>query len=315
MRRRALGATGIDVSEIALGTWGLSGDGYGALLHATVKRTVLERARAMGITLFETAQNYANGAMESDLGEVLGDDAEAVIVTKWGTDRSTSIARKRFDVDYIKQSLDSSRARLGKKARIIALLHNPSERALADGKAMETLKEMTQAGDLASWGVSVGSEASARLALGAQAPVLSFAYNVLIVQPLRAVSTLLTENNTGVLAHSVLFYGLLTGQWGPTKRFVALDHRSERWTEATLISRIRHLDAIRPLVSGEVTSLRSAALRFVLNTPQVHSAILGPRSAGQLDQMVRDLSGELPYLSEGKLSALESRLQTLEVAR
>lgn len=314
MRKRTLGKTGIEVSEISLGTWGLSGDAYG-VTYAGQAKGVIERARAMGITLFETSQSYGLGAMESELGEAVASDPQVTIVTKWGTDRSESVAKKRFDPDYLKKSLETSRERLGTEARLIALLHNPTEQTLKDGHAVETLKEMAAQGDLLSWGVSVGSEEVARLALDAAAPILSFAYNVLTVQPLRAVSQLLAEKETGVLVHSVLFYGLLTGQWTAAKTFRNTDHRSERWPEGTLGSRVRQLDAIRPMISGETTSLRSAALRFVLSNAQVHSAVLGPRTTGHLDQMVRDLKGDLPYLSDAKLSALESRLEHLEVPR
>jgi len=314
MRKRTLGKTGIEVSEISLGTWGLSGDAYG-VTYAGQAKGVIERARAMGITLFETSQSYGLGAMESELGATVASDPQVTIVTKWGTDRSESVAKKRFDPDYLKKSLETSRERLGTEARLIALLHNPTEQTLKDGRAVETLKEMAARGDLLSWGVSVGSEEVAKLALDAAAPILSFAYNVLTVQPLRAVSQLLAEKETGVLAHSVLFYGLLTGQWTAAKTFRNTDHRSERWPEGTLGSRVRQLDAIRPMISGETTSLRSAALRFVLSNAQVHSAVLGPRTTGHLDQMVRDLKGDLPYLSDAKLSALESRLEHLEVPR
>ncbi len=314
MRKRTLGATNIEVSELSLGTWGLSGDAYGSTFAGQAK-AVIERARAMGITLFETSQSYGLGSMESELGATVAKDKEVTIITKWGTDRSGSVAKKRFDPDYLRRSLEESTRRLGTEARLIALLHNPSETALKDGKAIETMKEMAKNGDLLSWGVSVGSEEVARAALDADAPILSFAYNVLWVQPLRAVSELLEQKDTGVLAHSVLFYGLLTGQWGPNKSFRSTDHRSERWPEGTLATRVRQLDGVRPMVSGDVTSLRSAALRFVLSNDRVHSAVLGPRTAGQLDQLVRDTRGDLPYLSEAKLSSLESRLSHLEVPR
>jgi len=314
MRKQTLGATGIEVSELSLGTWGLSGDGYGPAPVEQAK-SVMERARAMGITLFETSQSYGRGTTETELGATVAQDKEVTIVTKWGTDRSASVTRKRFDVDYLKQSLESSKERLGKDARIIALLHNPSETALKDGSALGTLKEMHEQGDLVSYGVSVGNEAVARAALEASAPVLSFAYNALVVQPLRSMMSLLEEKNTGVLVHSVLFYGLLTGQWSMNRTFRSTDHRSERWPEGTLATRVRHLDALRPMISGEVTSMRSAALRFVLENPRVHSAILGPRMSGQLDQMVRDVQGERPLLSPAKLTAFEARLQQLEVPR
>ena len=67
MRKRPLGNTGLLVSELGLGTWGLSGDGYGPVAEAE-QEGVIERALALGITLFETADSYALGGMEKKLG-------------------------------------------------------------------------------------------------------------------------------------------------------------------------------------------------------------------------------------------------------
>src|SRR5690606_41580866 len=92
MRKRILGKTGLNVSELGLGTWGLSGDGYGPV-SSTDQDHLIERARMLGITLFETADCYAQGRMEEKLGDALKDDEQAVVVTKWGTDRSGSVVQ------------------------------------------------------------------------------------------------------------------------------------------------------------------------------------------------------------------------------
>lgn len=313
MRCRKLGKTGLMVSELSLGTWGLSGDGYGPVQEYEA-RAVIQRALAMGITLFETADSYGKGNMEKLLGETLVGE-ELVVVTKWGSDWGHSPPKKNFDPAYLRSCAEASRGRLGDKAKIIALLHNPSQLTMDRGEATETLKKLCAEGLIASWGVSAGSHGVAQAALVAEAPVVSFSYNVLQVQPLRALSKTLEEQETGVLAHSILFYGLLTGRWSPNKSFRNLDHRFDRWPPGALRSRVRHLDALRPLVSGDVLSLRAAAVRFVLSNPLISSAILGPHSGLQLDQLVRENRGEPPYLSEPKLSALESRLIHLEVER
>ena len=70
MRKRPLGSTGISVSELGLGTWGLSGDGYTAVPEVE-QDAVIDRALALGVTLFETADSYGKGAMEKKLGERL----------------------------------------------------------------------------------------------------------------------------------------------------------------------------------------------------------------------------------------------------
>lgn len=314
MRRRRLGRTELQVSELALGTWGLSGDGYGPLPDGEADR-VIDRARAVGITLFETADSYGGGAMEKKLGERLGADEQAHFVTKLGTDRDASPPRKRFDADYLRRAFEASRERLRRETVDLVLLHNPSAEALKQDETTGVLRELRANGALRAWGVSVGSAAVAEAALDAGAQVLSFSYNALHVQPLRGVSERIRASDTGVLAHSVLFYGLLCGLWPPHKEFRYGDHRAERWSSPQLRHRIRQLDALRPAISGDVRTLRSAALRFVLENELVGSAILGPRFSMQLDQLVREAGREPPYLSEGKLSALEQRLAGLGLER
>jgi aryl-alcohol dehydrogenase-like predicted oxidoreductase len=61
--------------------------------------------------------------------------------------------------------------------------------------------------------------------------------------------------------------------------------------------------------------MRSAAVRFVLENETVSSVVLGPRTSVQLDQLIRECNTEPPYLSEGKLHALEARLKDLDVPR
>ena len=127
MRHRLLGSTGISVSELGLGTWGLSGDGYSPLPEAE-QDSVIERALALGVTLFDTADSYGKGAMETRLGERLAAHPEAVIVTKLGTDREAVAAHaSRFKPEFIRESFERSRERLKRDVIDVVLLHNPSE--------------------------------------------------------------------------------------------------------------------------------------------------------------------------------------------
>ena len=83
MRRRPLGKTGIEIPELCLGTWGLCGDGYGPV-EETEQDHVIERALALGVKAFETADAYAKGEMESRLGRLLEKVEEAIVITKVG---------------------------------------------------------------------------------------------------------------------------------------------------------------------------------------------------------------------------------------
>jgi aryl-alcohol dehydrogenase-like predicted oxidoreductase len=312
MRQRPLGNTGLHVSELALGTWGLSGDGYAAVPEVERER-VVDRALALGITLFETADAYAEGKMERLLGERVKKASGIVIVTKLGTDREATPARKRFDVTFLRESFERSRARLGQDALDVVLLHNPSDRALERGEATGLLSELCSAGKLRAWGASVGSLAAGSAAIARGAQVIELVHNAFHRSELRTLAADVRERGVGILARSVLAHGLLCGQWPTNKEFAPDDHRSLRWTGDDLKHRIMQLNALRPCVSGNVVSLRAAALRYVLSNELVSAAVLGPRSTLQLDQLVREAGKELPYLTPEALSALDMRLTNVGI--
>jgi len=313
MRKRPLGNTGLQVSELALGTWGLSGDGYGPVTEVE-QEGVIDRALALGITLFETADSYAHGAMEKKLGERLPKDGEALVVTKIGTDRSVSPPRKTFKAEFIRQRVEQSLERLQREAIDVVLLHNPAPRTVERGEATDALIALKEAGKIRAWGVSAGDVETARAAVQRGTEVLEVAYNAFHARELKELKAELLEKNIGVLARSVLAHGLLCGMWVSNRDFASDDHRAARWTHDDLKRRISQLNALRPCVAGGVTSLRAAALRFVLANEQVSAAVLGPRNAMQLDQLLRDAGKEPPYLTPEVLSALDLRLQNVGAA-
>jgi aryl-alcohol dehydrogenase-like predicted oxidoreductase len=312
MRRRPLGSTGLEVSELSLGTWGLSGDGYGGVPEADQDR-LIDRSRALGVTLFETADSYAKGAMEKRLGERLAEDAAVQFATKIGTELDAPIPRKRFDREYLRQAFEHSRERLKREKIDLLLLHNPSPSTLKKGEACTALKELKAEGKILAWGVSVTTLDAARAAILQSAEVLSLQYNAFSAKLMRTLIAEVRLKKIGILAHSTLAYGLLCGLWAPGKEFAEGDHRRDRWTEAELRKRIRQLNALRPCVVGDVSSLRSAALRYVLSQDLVSSAVLGPRNIVQLDQLIREAGKAPPYLAPATVTSLEARLRGLGV--
>lgn len=311
MRRRTLGKTGIDVSELCLGTWGLSGDGYGPVEEAE-QDSVIERALALGVTTFDTADSYGQGAMESRLGRLLEKHTGAVVITKVGTDRGETPPIKRFDAEYLKRSVLASRERLKRRIDVL-LLHNPSTLALKKPHVAETLNALVADGTISTWGASVGNAEIGREALEQGASVLELAFNAFHGQDLAGVVDSARSKQAGLMAHSVLCHGLLCGQWPSTKTFPPGDHRRDRWTLDDLKRRISQLSALRPSVYGEVNSLRAAALRYALSESSLSCVVIGPRDAVQLDQLVRDAGKEPPYLSSEARSSLEYRLANVGI--
>jgi aryl-alcohol dehydrogenase-like predicted oxidoreductase len=311
MRLRTLGKTGIDIPELCLGTWGLSGDGYGAVDEAEQDQ-VIERALGLGITAFDTADAYANGEMESRLGRALAAHPNAIVLTKVGTDRAQTPPVKRFDAEHLRAAAKKSQERLKRRIDVL-LLHNPSSVALKKPHLAETLNGLVGDDTIRTWGASVGDAETGRLAIEQGAHVLELAYSAFHPQDLQGVVELAKEKQVGLVGRSVLAHGLLCGQWPNTKQFPNGDHRRDRWTGDDFRKRISQLSALRPSVSGDVTSLRAAALRYALSQTALSTVVIGPRSAVQLDQLVRDAGKEPPYLTADSKSALEQRLANVGI--
>jgi aryl-alcohol dehydrogenase-like predicted oxidoreductase len=311
VRLRPLGKTGLAVSELGLGTWGLSGDGYGPVEPAEAERT-LRRAVDIGFNLIDTADSYGGGAMEELLGRALG-KSNAVIVTKIGTDRATEPPRKRFDAEYLRARVQASARRLRRERIDLVLLHNPSVETITVGDAVGALTDLKKEGLVAHWGAAVGDAEVARAAIDKGAEVVELAYNLLHAIDMHRIAGDLMVTGVGVLSRSPLAYGLLAGLWSKDREFKEPDHRADRWTKLELERRIEQLDALRFLVKGDVHTMRAAAVRFVLSNHLVSSVVLGPRSVAQLEQLVRETGSGPRYLPDEDLAALPRALSRVGI--
>lgn len=312
MRKRPLGKTGFVVSEMAIGTWGLSGDAYGKVEEPDAE-LVLRRAIDIGFDLIDTADAYGGGRMERLAGRIAKDHANVVVVTKGGIDRLTEPSRKNFATDYLRGAVERSLRRLGRDAIQVYLLHNPAPETLWNGEAAETLQALKKEGKIEHWGVAAGDEDVARAAIDKGAEVIELAYNLLHPIDLHRLSGDLMVSGCGVLARSVLGHGLLHGMWAKDRTFGEGDHRNERWTRLELEKRIDDLDAVRFLVKGDVHTLRGAAVRFVLANHNVSAAVLGPKSKEQLEQLVRETGGGPRYLHDDDLRQLPRALDKVGI--
>src|SRR5215831_4032063 len=120
MNYRALGRTGLSVSEIGFGAWGIGGRTVGTTSYGdTDDRTSLAALAAAldaGITFFDTSAAYGNGHSEVLIGQALkGRRSKAVVATKAGYESwdrppdfsaaaitaSAEASLRRLDSDYI----------------------------------------------------------------------------------------------------------------------------------------------------------------------------------------------------------------------
>jgi aryl-alcohol dehydrogenase-like predicted oxidoreductase len=305
----------LSVSELTLGTWGLAGEAYG-FVASDERDRVIDKAVELGITTFETADVYGRGAMESVLGQRLA-LAPSQIITRIGTFRSENgteeHAHKRFDPAYLREAVKRSQERLRRPKVEVVLLHNPSATTMSRGDAAGVMKELKKSGAIGAWGVSAGDSYVVRAAIAQGAEVVEVAYNAFFSRELHELAGELRTARVGILARSVLAYGILAGFYHGSHYFPSGDHRGERWSRQEYETRIRQLDALRSLVTGPVFTMRGAAVRFVLANEMVSSAVLGPKSVTQLEELVGEVGTGPPYLTDEALTQLATELTRVGV--
>jgi aryl-alcohol dehydrogenase-like predicted oxidoreductase len=288
MRHRVLHGDGATTSELILGTWGLSGSGYGPVDAGALVETI-ERAVDAGITLIDGAPHYAEGQLFRQLRDPLARFPQLGLMARVGVEWHDGRLVKSLRAERITAAVDAIIMASGRARLDVCMLHAPTVDDFRGG-AVDALREGIRRGVVRTWGASVTGVSEAHAAIDAGALTIAIPFHAFHQPIYRSIAARARGRGVRVLAHSVLAYGLLAGRWAPDHRFGDDDHRAERWASHEFAARLEHLEVLRRLVRGDVHGLRSAALRYVLQQDAISAAIIGPRSPAQLDELVRDVA-------------------------
>ena len=293
MRYRTLGRTGLQVSEVGFGAWGI---GANMWLGGTdeASREALRAALEAGVTFIDTALAYGQGHSERLIGEVLSghpDRDRIVVATKippedrtWPGQAQAALSSV-FPPAYVRASVELSLRHLSRPALQLEQFHVWNDAWLADPAWPDLRAEMERLkteGKVLHWGVSINDH-SPETALRVLAdPLLDCAqtiYNIYDRSPERSLFALARERNLGVIARVPFDEGALTGTLGPGTVFPEGDWRHRYFRGDRLSEVARRADALRPLLGEEAATLPELALRFILTAPEISSVIPGMRTA------------------------------------
>jgi aryl-alcohol dehydrogenase-like predicted oxidoreductase len=313
MKYRALGATGLKVSEIGFGAWGIGGRTVGATSYGdTDDRTslaALDRALGQGITFYDTSSAYGDGHSEELIGRAFeGRRTQVVIATKAGYDSWTR--PPDFSPAAVVASTERSLRRLRSDHIDLLQLHNPPPEALREGALREALGRLQAGGKIREWGVSAKSPVDALEALREfGAGVVQANFNMMDV---RAESGGLfaevVARGAGFIARTPLCFGFLTGTIRRDSVFPEGDHRNgwsreqlENWIDgaADLLEAV----GARPGEEGA-----HAALRFCLSFSAVSCVIPGILAPPEADaNAAASKLGPLPEATVAKVLDINRR--------
>jgi aryl-alcohol dehydrogenase-like predicted oxidoreductase len=299
MKYRALGRTGLSVSEIGFGAWGIGGRTVGTTSYGDtddrISLAALQAALDNGITFFDTSAAYGNGHSEALIGQALkGKRSKAVVATKAGYeswDRPPD-----FSASAITASAEASLKRLGGDTIDLLQLHNAPTEVLTAPDVREAMARLVSSGKIRAWGASAKSPADALDALKlADVDVVQANFNMMDV---RAVGDGLLEEvarrQAGFIGRTPLCFGFLAGTIRRDTVFPAGDHRNG-WSRAQLDNWIDGAAELLAAVSARPGAEGAeSALRFCLSFPAVSSAIPGILTPAETQNAYASDAGPLP---------------------
>jgi aryl-alcohol dehydrogenase-like predicted oxidoreductase len=302
MRTRALGSSGIHVSEIGLGTWPAGGSvflagaptGYGTVPETEALRAI-QRGLELGVTFFDSSDMYGLGRAERILGRAIASrGAEAVIATKagWVPDDAERWM-KDLSADHLRAAAARSRARLGVESIDLFQLHAIPEPGAETDEALDALDELKTRGVIRLAGASVGADLAAglRLVESGRIDAIQVYYNLLQQGAAGELFDACRKRGVGVVAAIPLAYGFLAGRTTRGTVFASDDWRS-RLTRDEIAARVGRVEELRFLTREGARTMVHAALQFVLAHPAVSTTIPGFRSPEQVEGIVSALEAE-----------------------
>jgi aryl-alcohol dehydrogenase-like predicted oxidoreductase len=312
MRYRELGRTGLTVSEIGYGAWGL---GQGAWVGADDESAVraLHRALDLGVTFIDTARAYdrSERVVGRALKELPGGGDGVHVATKAGPKVPVSLAPSGLDPmevfpgSHLRESLETSLRELGRDHVDLLQLHTWEDEWTGGGDLLETVAALKQEGKIRAFGISVKDHQPENVLTVLRTGVLDTVqviYNIFEQAPSDALLPACEEYGVGVIVRVALDEGALTGSIREGVTFPEGDWRNWYFREDRPAQVERRVDAILADLGIEAGELPSTALRFALAGRAVSTVIVGMRSLTNVERNAAISDAE--PLTPGELSLL-----------
>ena len=317
MRYRQLGDSGIRISEIGFGTWGVGGATPGATSYGrtddSVSRNALSAAADLGINFFDTANVYGDGHSEELIGKVFAGRREKIVIaTKAGFSKFGALSD--YSPPAIRASLEGSLKRLNTDYVDVIQLHNADPVMLTEHPEIVTeLHRLRDSGLIRAFGFSLKSPEDGALAMALGCNIIQINFSMLDMRALHCGLISAAEHcGVSVVARTPLCFGFLSGKLNAKTKFSKDDHRS-RWSMSQLAKWIDGAEALFDVMPDQNSSTRSQlALRFCLSFKSVSTVIPGMLTAEEVFE--NSFSSDLGPLSEKEIIELEKVYSLLDLS-
>ena len=303
-----LGSTGVQVSELCLGTMT-----FGKEADRRTSAAIYRRCREAGINFFDCANVYSSGEAERILGGLItGERHRLILTTKVGGNMGAGPNREGLSRRHILQECEESLQRLNTDWVDVYFAHR-FDPLVSMEESLHAFDMLVQQGKVRYIGVSNWAAWQIAGALGVCAlkgfqpiRVIQPMYNLVKRQAEVELMPLAQNAGLGVMAYNPLGGGVLTGKYGlaPEKSTGRLADNAmyrKRYAEAWMFEAAQGLKAIGDEVGMSPVSL---AVAWVARHPAVTCPIVGARSVEQLEPALKAPEIQLTAERYERLSAL-----------
>jgi aryl-alcohol dehydrogenase-like predicted oxidoreductase len=287
MQTVTLGATGLEVTPLAYGTWQFGGD-WGPVDEQSAVAAI-GRARSFGINFFDTAQAYGFGRAERLLGQALAAELRSareslVIATKGGLRMDGENLVRDASPAWLRKGAEASLDALGTDYIDLYQVHWPDPQTPI-GETAAALADLVREGLIRHVGVSNYTTAEIEQ-FAAVLPVETIQppYHLFRRDIETGLLPYAAARGIGVLAYGPLAHGLLGGAITATTTFGPGDWRahSPAFTGAGFARNLQVVAALRAFAARRGATLGQLAVAWVLAHPAVQVAIVGARTPAHL---------------------------------
>ena len=290
MYYRTLGRTGIKVSPYCLGAM-MFGKGGNPDRDECIR--MIRKSVDFGINFIDTADAYSRGDSEEIVGEAVNGRRDSIVIgTKFSLPMGDGVNERGGSRRWIAEAVEGSLKRLKTDYIDLYLLHRPDPETAIE-ETLSALSDLVRAGKVRAIGTStfpasaiveaqwVAEQRGLVRVRAEQQP-----YSILNRAIEREVLPTCERWGMGVTAWSPLAKGMLTGRYrkGQARPDTL---RAKYFPEVMSNERsLEAVDQLIPLAQEAGLSLTHMAMAFVITHPALTSAIIGPRTMQQLDDLL-----------------------------
>jgi aryl-alcohol dehydrogenase-like predicted oxidoreductase len=305
--RRRLGGTDLEITRAGLGAWAIGGPwafGWGPQDDGE-SVAAIHRAVELGVNWIDTAAVYGLGHSEVVVGKALATLPAAdrpYIFTKcglvWDDANRDADPRRVLRPESIRRECEDSLRRLGVSCVDLYQFHWPDETGTALEDSWDTMLRLVEEGKI-RWPGVCNFDVALLERCAARGPVASLQppFSPIRRRVAEAELPWCLRHGTGVIAYSPMQSGLLTDGFSAEK-LAALPpddyrHHGSEFTTPRFARNLALRDGLRPVAARHRSSVGEIAIAWVLSWPAVTGAIVGARSAAQVDGWVQAASIDL----------------------